>query len=268
MIQNIFELKICLRSDTWNSSSGSFTAVASPIATSWLSKVLSMIVKTKKLRSPITNNAEAKRRGAVTELTPSTANFPLIIGESHIAPNTPSRAIAISKPIAKAISLPLNHLASILLTVVPAISAPHPKIMKPNIASLAEPGIAGHQALSHSTVLASAQDIPKYLIAAPITMSEAESRPVKRTPILSRIIPAIIRKPNTLRRYSPAAYVPKTPWSHPSVSFSKEASGERMSTNIYAKNIMDATRTSTVHRAAALSRRVFWIFSTIVVGKF
>ena len=153
----------------------------------------------------MTSSAAEKSRGATTELVPSTANFSLIIGESHIAAKTPKRAIAISRPMASAISLPLNHFARILLTVVPAISQPQPKIMNPNIASLALPGIEGHQALSHSTVLASAQEIPQYLIAAPITMRLALSKPVKRTPILSRMIPAIIRKPKTFSKYSPAA---------------------------------------------------------------
>ena len=175
------------------------------MATSCLSKRVSMMVNTKKVSKPMTSSRVAKRSGAVTELVPLTAKDELNIGASHIAANTPRRAIAISKPIARAISLPLNHLARILLTVVPAISQPQPKIMKPNMASLALPGIAGHQALSHSTVLASAQEIPQYLMKAPITIRLAESRPVKRTPILSRMIPAMMRKPNTLSRYSPAA---------------------------------------------------------------
>ena len=164
-----------------------------------------MMVKTKKLSKPITSSRVANSSGAVTELVPSIAKRSLNIGESHIAANTPRRAIAISKPIASAISLPLNHLARILLTVVPAISQPQPKIMKPNIANLALPGIDGHQLLSHSTVLASAHEMPQYLIPAPMTIRLALSKPVKRTPILSRMIPAKIRNPNTFSRYSPAA---------------------------------------------------------------
>ena len=61
---------------------------------------------------------------------------------------TPTLARAISSPIARAISLPLNHLAIIFETVVPAISQPQPKIMKPSEASLALPGIDTHQLLS------------------------------------------------------------------------------------------------------------------------
>ena len=73
------------------------------------------------------------------------------IGASHIAANTPRRAIDISKPIAIAISLPLNHLAIALDTVVPAISQPQPKIMKPKQESLADAGNATHQELSHDS---------------------------------------------------------------------------------------------------------------------
>ena len=113
---------------------------------------------------------------------------------------------ASGKPIANAISLPLNHFARILLTVVPAISQPQPNIIKPNIAIFAEPGIEVHHELSHTISLApNHSEIPTYLIAAPSTISEAESSPVNRTPILSKMIPAKIKKPKTLSRYSPAA---------------------------------------------------------------
>ena len=54
-----------------------------------------------------------------------------------------------------------------------------------------------------------------YLMAAPATIREVDRIPVKRTPILSRMIPARIRKPNTLSMYSEAAYVPNTELSHP-----------------------------------------------------
>ena len=54
---------------------------------------------------------------------------------------TPRRARAISEPIARAVSLPLNHLTIPRLTVIPAISHPHPNIIKPIAASLAEAGI-------------------------------------------------------------------------------------------------------------------------------
>ena len=51
-----------------------------------------------------------------------------------IASIVPIRAVAISSPIANAISLPLNHFTIILETVIPAISTPTPKIAYPNAA--------------------------------------------------------------------------------------------------------------------------------------
>jgi hypothetical protein len=54
---------------------------------------------------------------------------------------TPRRASAISEPIANAISRPLNHLTIPRETVIPAISQPQPKIMKPQAANLAEAGM-------------------------------------------------------------------------------------------------------------------------------
>ncbi len=53
---------------------------------------------------------------------------------STIAKVVPIRAVAISSPIAKAISLPLNHFTIILETVIPAISTPTPKIAYPKAA--------------------------------------------------------------------------------------------------------------------------------------
>ena len=52
-----------------------------------------------------------------------------------IASMVPIRAVAISSPIAKAISFPLNHFTIILETVIPAISTPTPKIANPNAAN-------------------------------------------------------------------------------------------------------------------------------------
>ena len=62
-------------------------------------------------------------------------------GEKIIQVATPRRASAISEPIARAISRPLNHFTIPRLTVMPAISQPHPKIMKPQAANLADAGI-------------------------------------------------------------------------------------------------------------------------------
>ena len=53
-----------------------------------------------------------------------------------IARVVPIRAVAISSPMANAISLPLNHFTIILETVIPAISTPTPKIAYPNAAKV------------------------------------------------------------------------------------------------------------------------------------
>ena len=131
-----------------------------------------------------------------------------IIGASHITAKTPSRAMAISRPIASAISLPWNHLAMAFETVVPAISHPQPKIMKPSEAIFALPGNEVHQLSSQpqSCVVWNQSVMPTNLTVAPSTISPADSRPVKRMPILSRMMPANIRKnTNTFRKYSDAA---------------------------------------------------------------
>ena len=62
-------------------------------------------------------------------------------GENIMQVATPKRAKAISEPMANAISRPLNHLTIPRDTVMPAISTPQPKIIKPRAATLAEAGI-------------------------------------------------------------------------------------------------------------------------------
>ena len=62
-------------------------------------------------------------------------------GEKIMQVATPSRASAISEPMASAISRPLNHFTIPRLTVMPAISQPQPKTMKPQAANLAEAGM-------------------------------------------------------------------------------------------------------------------------------
>ena len=62
-------------------------------------------------------------------------------GENIIQVATPRRAKAISEPIANAISRPLNHFTIPRETVIPAISVPHPNIIKPQAATLADAGI-------------------------------------------------------------------------------------------------------------------------------
>ena len=62
-------------------------------------------------------------------------------GEKIMQVATPRRASAISEPMARAVSRPLNHFTIPRLTVMPAISAPQPKIMKPTAAIFADAGI-------------------------------------------------------------------------------------------------------------------------------
>ena len=59
---------------------------------------------------------------------------PVIQGEAENAINIPPRAQAISRPIASAISFPLNHFTMIRETVIPAISTPTPNKEYPIIA--------------------------------------------------------------------------------------------------------------------------------------
>ena len=68
-------------------------------------------------------------------------NILAMTGEKIIHVATPKRAKAISEPIASATSLPLNHFTIPRETVIPAISAPQPKNIKPIEASFAEAGI-------------------------------------------------------------------------------------------------------------------------------
>ena len=71
-------------------------------------------------------------------------------GDKRNTANTPKRAMAISIPIANAISLPLNHFTIPFDTVTPAISTPQPKIAKPIDAILADAGNEGQNELRNS----------------------------------------------------------------------------------------------------------------------
>ena len=53
------------------------------------------------------------------------------MGESTRAKAVPRRAMASWRPMARAIGPPLNHLAMLRVTAVPAISLPRPKNMTP-----------------------------------------------------------------------------------------------------------------------------------------
>ena len=171
-----------------------------------------MNVNTMKVIRPMSNKTVQNATGATT-----VPKWLAMIGEIEKIANTPTRAIAISRPIARAISLPLNHFAIAFDTVVPAISQPQPKSMKPKQAILALAGRVTHHELSQSAkaVVANQSVIPINLIKAPINIIEADNTPVKRTPILSRMTPAMMRNPSTFTIYSDAAYVPKVSGPHP-----------------------------------------------------
>ena len=70
-------------------------------------------------------------------------------GEKIIHVATPRRARAISEPIANAVSLPLNHFTIPRDTVMPPISVPQPKSMKPSDAIFALAGMLTHHESSH-----------------------------------------------------------------------------------------------------------------------
>ena len=100
-----------------------------------------MMLNTKKQMRP-TIRSTVQRNTGLTTLVGMNANISefATAGDMVKIANTPIRAIAISRPIAIAISLPLNHLAIARDTVIPAISQPQPKIMKPKHAKRAVPG--------------------------------------------------------------------------------------------------------------------------------
>ena len=71
------------------------------------------------------------------------------------------------------------------------------------------------------------------LIVAPTSITTPDNTAVKRTPILSRIMPAKIRKKtNTLRNVSEPCMVPKAVESHPRVDCMRSLIGESISIKI------------------------------------
>ena len=79
----------------------------------------------------------SKGAGILGCKTPSVSVTPkkVAIGTVTAKANmVPKRAVAISIPIANAISFPLNHFTIIFETVIPAISTPTPKIAYPKAA--------------------------------------------------------------------------------------------------------------------------------------
>jgi len=104
------------------------------------------------------------------------------------------------------------------------------------------------------------------LIQAPVSITRPERMAVKRTPILSRIIPAMMRKKiKTLRKVSEPAYVPKAVESHPRVDSIKSLIGDKISIKMYAKNMAIANSNKAVQRAAAESRKVLVALLIVVI---
>ncbi len=140
---------------------------------------------------PIISINNPIKTGAETSLNCIATGKPV-----EIANAVPNLAIDNCKPIARANSLPLNHFTIILETVIPAISTPTPNIAYP---------IAANMTLAfqpnNSVPDREVADTAQYFMLVPIIIIIADIKPVKRTPILSRIIPPITRKKrNTLNQ--------------------------------------------------------------------
>ena len=102
-----------------------------------------------------------------------------------------------------------------------------------------------------------------HLIAAPTSITTPDKRAVKRTPILSSMIPAKIKKnTKTFKNVSDPCIVPKAVESHPRVSCIKSLIGDKMSIKIYEQNMAKANNSKAIHLIAALSLNVA-IFSVI-----
>ena len=108
--------------------------------------------------------------------------------------------------------------------------------------------------------------IANHLIAAPTSITAPDRMAVKRTPILSRMIPAKIRKnTNTLRNVSEPSMVPKALESQPRVASIRSLIGDRMSMKMYAQNIASASSSRAVHRIAAESLSVVFLTVSVIV---
>lgn len=79
--------------------------------------------------------------------------------------------------------------------------------MNPKQAILALAGMLTHHEFSQSAIAVvwNHSVIPMNLITAPTSIMDADNSPVKRMPVLSRITPAMMRKPQTFTMYSDAA---------------------------------------------------------------
>ena len=104
-----------------------------------------------------------------------------------------------------------------------------------------------------------------HLTKAPANITPPESSAVNRTPILSRMIPAKMRKKTkTLRNVSEPCIVPNASESQPRVDCMRSFIGESMSIKMYEQNMANARSNKAVQRSAAESRRVFVVSILIV----
>ena len=104
---------------------------------------------------------------------------------------------------------------------------------------------------------------------APISITVPDRTAVNRTPILSRMIPAKIRKnTKTFRKTSDPCIVPNAVESHPRVSCIRSLMGERMSMNMYEQNMARAKSRRAVQRIAAESLSVFFTVSVIFFANY
>ncbi len=154
-------------------------------------------------------------------------------GEMVNTAKTPTRAMAISSPMASAISLPSNHLAIVFDTVMPAISMPQPKIMNPSDASLALPGNDTHQLLSHVSMPADEGVAHSVILDA--GADEHQGRREHSREAHTHLVEddtARIRNPKTLKMNSELPYMPKTSGVQPRWASIMLCSGDIMSTNM------------------------------------
>ena len=190
-------------SENLNLSSSLVSLVSvSPVC---LSNLASIVMNTLQSMIPTIIIARPTRAGRLVSAKVYRASFacsPTRTGESTKAIAVPSLAIASCAPIAKAISLPLNHLAMERVTATPAISLPRPNSIHPTYASHSE-GLA----IPTELCIQFARPLPLKLeemayatIAAPPTIIPTKIEPVTLTPHLSRSIPQIISPPHTQRK--------------------------------------------------------------------
>ena len=116
-----------------------------------------------------------------------------------------------------------------------------------------------------STALPANISVTAYnLMNAPTSITAPDNTAVKRTPILSRMIPAMMRKnTKTFKNVSEPCIVPNAVESQPCSESMRSLIGDRMSIKMYEQNIAKERSNSAVHLIAALSLNTL-IFSVIL----